>query len=126
MIKSLVHRQDKTLKWGRKGSPHFRPIRLSLDADAIVTHYTETKIPFKNVKEIKFGQTTASFKRVPKPKLENLSFSVLYLQDDGEERSLDMAANSEEDFKLWTTVLPVLINRAKGLADNGSGKMAWA
>jgi hypothetical protein len=67
----------------------------------------------KNVNEIRKGQTTAVFARNPDPKTEHLSFSILYNTDEEENRSLDLVANSVEDYELWLSTLQHLIEKEK-------------
>jgi len=49
--------------------------------------------------------------------LEHLSFSILFKpedpSDDEGKDSLDLVANSEQEFDTWTSVLPVLMERDK-------------
>ena len=65
-------------------------------------------VMIKDMKEIRYGQRTEKFKKNNRSDLENLSFSVMYVER-GVSESLDLVCKDEAEFQTWTTTLSTLI-----------------
>lgn len=55
-----------------------------------------------------FGQKTVIFQRYKDPKVENISFSLLY-----KDRSLDIVCKDEREFQIWTIGIQYLCANIK-------------
>eukprot|EP00823_Brevimastigomonas_motovehiculus_P009275 TRINITY_DN8942_c0_g1_i1.p1 TRINITY_DN8942_c0_g1~~TRINITY_DN8942_c0_g1_i1.p1 ORF type:complete len:646 (+),score=156.25 TRINITY_DN8942_c0_g1_i1:101-2038(+) len=102
------------LKFGKSGRPAFRIFRLNEEFTALTWQSktkttTQTKIEFKDVKEIVYGQRTEKFRHHNRSDLEHLSFSLYY--DDGKTKgeTLDLVCKDEKEFQVWTKVLDIMI-----------------
>jgi len=101
------------LKFAKAGNPGFRPYQLSSDLLALTwqTKKTgvKTSIAIKDMKEIRYGQRTDKFKKkINRPDLENLSFSIMHMEK-GQLESLDLVCKDEAEFQMWTGTLATLI-----------------
>lgn len=103
------------LKFGSSGKPGFRFFCLSQDLTSLTWQSTKksaanTKVDLKDIKEIVFGQRTEKFRRNNRPDLENLSFSIIYVDAkiSSQSESLDLVCKDEAEFQLWTTALEAL------------------
>lgn len=114
LIKAAV-KGMKLIKYGRRGLPHRRAIKVTMSHDALLSGWTkksnlyhcishsciqmdmicctvsaaftnELLVWLKDIKEIRRGQTTPVFLRWKDPKKENRSFSIFYKDEDGTER----------------------------------------
>ena len=94
------------LKHTRNGFPHIRLFQVSQDLRRILW-YTKTKpltdsqVSFDTIKEISIGQNSDNFNRYPLPMLADLSFSIYYINKQGEEDTLDITCKDNREFDLW-------------------------
>ena len=66
---------------------------------------------FKDIIEIREGYKTEIFAKHKLTTKEDRSFSIIYETEGEGTRSLDLRCKTVEDFKLWTSTLPVLIQK---------------
>eukprot|EP00743_Colponemidia_sp_Colp-15_P005287 GILK01005686.1.p1 GENE.GILK01005686.1~~GILK01005686.1.p1 ORF type:complete len:512 (-),score=123.18 GILK01005686.1:189-1724(-) len=100
------------LKHTRTGYPHMRQFQLSADLGRLLWYTSsksikEASIQFKDVCEVRLGQTTRSFKRYKLPMLSHLSFSLIFKNDM--RQPLDLTAKDEYEFDLWVTGVKALM-----------------
>ena len=98
------------LKFGMSGKPKFTSFLLSNDHTSIAWHSqkkdpSQTRVLIRNIKDFKFGQRTEKFKRNPRPDLQHLSFSILYVNDINDENieTLDICCKDDKEFEIWTS-----------------------
>ncbi|GAB5356591.1 hypothetical protein AAMO2058_000302900 [Amorphochlora amoebiformis] len=90
-------------KYGKRGSPAFRDVRLS--PDNLYIEYIsrkkspeESKIAISQISQIELGWKSKNFNRfAPKPSLSKACFTITY--DEG---TLDLVAQNKADYLLWT------------------------
>jgi alpha-tubulin suppressor-like RCC1 family protein len=119
------------LKFGRRGDPHWRKFSLVwLDQNRGAAIRWETKkktktpeIKIQLMKEVRFGQNSAVFKRKTMPHLNSLSFTILYNTPSGKEETLDLIAKHPDDFFIWTVgIKHAIIN---GIGASNVEASAW-
>jgi len=130
-INQLMTKPTMFLKFGRRGDPHWRKFSLVwLDQNRGAAIRWETKkktktpeIKITNMKEVRFGQNSAVFKRKTMPHLNSLSFTILYTTPSGKEETLDLIAKHPDDFFIWTVgVKHAIIN---GIGASNVEASAW-
>eukprot|EP00808_Paulinella_micropora_P019594 g25612.t1 len=107
----LIKRGSPFLKFGRKGEPHWRQVRLSDDKCSIVwfsarSRPDRTTIDLARISDVRLGQDSRVFRRYKGSPdaagLASLSFSIMY---DANTRSLDLMAKDPNIYSIWTVVL---------------------
>ena len=87
--------------------PHFRQFQLIPQVPASVVWFSENKplsdtsIPLVSITSIVLGQSTPSFQRHRAVELESMSWSILYTDERGRERSLDLTAKDRNELHVW-------------------------
>jgi Pleckstrin homology domain len=103
---------NRFLKFGRRGSPHYRHIYIEPDLSAIRWESAfkmsrSTTIPLTSINRIVHGQETNVFATNNAPiELVPVSFSVVYAQNT---RTLDLVAMNSNQYEVWTKGLQALI-----------------
>lgn len=112
----MTHAPTPLLKFGKGGRPKFRAFSLSPDLLALTWQSknksaSKTRVDIKDMKELRYGQRTDKFKKNNRPDLENLSFSIMFVDQwqGGAIESLDLVCRDESEFQMWTTTLATLI-----------------
>ncbi|GMI29199.1 hypothetical protein TeGR_g9245 [Tetraparma gracilis] len=113
------------LKFGRRGDPHWRRFSLVwLDNNRGAAIRWETKkktktpeIKIAMMREVRFGQNSAVFKRKTMPHLNSLSFTILYSTGGGKEETLDLIAKHPDDFFIWTVGIKHAIKNGIGASN---------
>lgn len=105
---TLTRDPTPLLKFGKGGKPGFRAFTLSPDLLALTWQSknkaaSKTRVDIKDMKEIRYGQRTEKFKKNNRPDLENLSFSIMYVdrEANGAIESLDLVCRDESEFQMW-------------------------
>merc|ERR1719216_141951 len=108
-----LHRGAALLKYPRRsGFPHFKHIQLSAD-NLRIEWFSKRKKPdqtciwIKDVREVVRGQETEVFKKFHQKTLEKSSFSIVY---GPSYRTLDVAAKSIDECKMWVKCILKLID----------------
>lgn len=86
------------LKYGRRGYPKFRFVQLSADNQRVVWFsdskaLRDTQIRIADVVEIRAGQTTKVFRRMPSEELSPASFSLIYRKPKSTSRRLSFGSH---------------------------------
>jgi len=113
------------LKFGRVGDPHFRTFKLSDDLTKLTwtspkkkSH--ESSVLVSEIKELRLGQNTKTFRKNRKPEYEKLAFSLLYHQ-----KTLDIVCKDKKEFDIWVTGIRSLsteYEQIKEQAQNGGAE----
>lgn len=116
---TLIHPGVTMLKFGRSGNPHERHFTLSRDLRYLEysSGWFTSKlggtnvIDLEKVSQIMQGQNTFQFQRFSAlyGDSQDKSFSIIYRNDDNEEKTLDLMAPSPEIFKMWFTGISLLL-----------------
>ena len=67
----------------------------------------------ETIVQIQRGQSTPTFERKPNPKMEHLSFSLLYRMKNDNYGSLDIVNKDESEHLLWLVGLRALLPKVK-------------
>lgn len=107
-----LKRGSAMLKYGRRGSPHFRRFQLTQNNKKIrwfsrKKTIKDTTIPISSIRQVVQGQKTAVFKKCSQPALARASFSLIYRKDG---MTLDLVAKSREEAELWITAIRQLMD----------------
>eukprot|EP00948_MAST-09A_sp_MAST-9A-sp1_P001044 g1044.t1 len=109
MIQELVYQRTPLLKFGRKGTPHFRDFQLSEDLYHLnwISRAKATSRSTFDLREARLlrGQQTALFRKKKRKDLERFSFS---LENRRTGRTLDLVASDKKQYDVWTSVLEFL------------------
>lgn len=125
----LVERGVTLLKFGRSGKPHERVFKLSHDhrylkwnSGIFTLIQKDNLVDLERVTNIMQGQTTPQFQRWVSvfDEAKEKSFSVVYLNKDNEERTLDVIAPSPEVFHLCYEGLSALTKKLREQRENFS------
>lgn len=73
------------------------------------------QVKLRSVSQVVTGQTTEIFRRHPLRDPEARCFSLLYTDDEGGSRSLDLTCADAQQFELWHTGLCALVHRLRSL-----------
>jgi len=108
-----MHKGTALMKYGKRGSPHFRMFQLSQD-NCTLTWFSDkkkladTKIPIEDMTEV---MTNMKHDNRDEPDLIETSFAIVY----GAGKKLRLTAKNKTESYLWTQGLQKLIE----LKDNG-------
>lgn len=107
------------LKFGRKGAPHMREFKLSVDEATLSWQSKgkkalDTTIQLRDVQEVLLGQQTDVFKRRSSHASQaHLSFSLVVGGSSGARTTLDLVCSCAEEFDTWCEGLMEVVKHAK-------------
>eukprot|EP00798_Chlamydomonas_sp_ICE-L_P032379 gene32379-2571_t len=111
-ILTFLRKGSKLEKYGRHGSPKMHYFRLS---DNVAELQWDSKngrtrhVLISSIHKFQRGQETDIFKRFPQPKKALFSFSIIYTDELGKERSLDVICSDHQlEFEMWFWGLQVV------------------
>ncbi len=127
-------------KLGRRGAPHKRSFTLSDDGNYLVWKSTSiggmlkgkamTRVDFTSIKRVTKGQSTIPFVRQKSntkiTDKTNLSFSIIYENAKGDETSLDICCDNQEEFDNWYTEVTALYKFHKLSKDSNDQVLRFA
>eukprot|EP01032_Pedospumella_encystans_P021097 gene21097-23939_t len=118
------------LKFGQGGTPHERLFKLSGDLRYLSWSAGwfsaklggKCQVDLEKVIRVMQGQNTFQFQRYSQiyGDANEKSFSIVYQDSDGKEKTLDLIAPSQDIFKLWHDGLKALVQKLKEQRDNYS------
>ncbi|GAX81426.1 hypothetical protein CEUSTIGMA_g8856.t1 [Chlamydomonas eustigma] len=102
-VLTALRKGTMLLKYGRHGNPKSHFFRLSSD-DTEVQWESKGRVRRVHlgwVRSFQRGQETEVFKRHLQPSKSHLSFSVIYVDDEKKDRTLDVISSNETEFEMW-------------------------
>jgi len=109
-FKTLAEGQE-LLKLCKRSKPHNRVFKVDQKTGQVTwvsprKGSSKTTVNFDDVREIRTGQTTKTFKAHPNAGNADLSFSIVY---GSKYETLDIISPSEEVYKRWLNALNYLV-----------------
>ncbi|PRW61357.1 RCC1 BLIP-II [Chlorella sorokiniana] len=116
------------LKHGRHGKPKVHYFRVTA-CDTLLRWRSASgslkQVKLRSVNEVAAGQATDVFRRHPLHEPAR-SFSLLYTDEDGSSRTLDLTCADEQQFELWYGGLAALVRYLRSLGAPVAGAAAAA
>ena len=80
----------------------------------------KSAVDMEKVIRVQHGQMTVPFQKVSSKfgSVKQNSFSVIYANDNGDERSLDLIAPTPDVFKYWFTGLKIIMKKVRHMKEN--------